>query len=128
MIPIEDKSFVFVCRFCERLAEARDAGRETCNQDCGGPKRGRDFPLYKGPLTPGYMVDHCFVCGEGTSLSVTTSGSNRHLGVCKRHFIHAGIRYEELKAKASPEDLGVVERKVVEIPPEELFGLGDDKK
>lgn len=125
-LPIEDRSFLFVCRHCERLAEGRDARRETCGQDCAGPKKGRDFPRYRGPLTPEFLIHHCFACGEATPMSLNLTGTTRILGVCKRHLIHAGVKYEDLKTQAKPEDFGAVEKKIVKATPEELLGLGKE--
>ena len=129
MLPVNDPTMAFVCRLCERLAEARDAKRETCGQECGGPMKGKHFPRYKGPLTPGFMASHCFICGEPTPISMKVEGliDGREIGVCKRHIIHFGVKFEEEKAKAPLEDRGTVEHKRIEVPLEEMLGLEEKK-
>jgi len=85
MLPVPDEACVFVCRMCERLAEAFDRGGETCGErECGGLDKGRGFPRYKGPLAPGTMKAHCFRCGKPSEqvVEITSNEGTVVLGVC----------------------------------------------
>lgn len=78
---------IFICRMCERMAEQLAQGADKCHLDCGGPRRGRSFPLYKGPLTAGWLEEHCFVCDGTAAKTLRLSGGlevHRALGVCDR--------------------------------------------
>lgn len=119
-LPVNDQSMAAVCRLCEHLAEARDAGRDTCGQDCGGPMKGKTFPRYKGPLTPGYIASHCFICGDLTPITVGLHG--KMIGVCERHLIFLEKYLGELQ-KAPLEDRGIVKTTKVAVPIEEMLGL-----
>lgn len=121
-LPVNDLSFMFICRFCECFAEAKDAGSASCGKACGGPKKRMDYPKYRGPLTTKYIADHCFVCGEETRISVHVHKEDRALGVCEKHLIFAGIGYDDIK-KVKAENMGIMCPKMVPISPEELFGL-----
>ena len=122
-LPVPAKELVFVCRMCSRMAEQWAKGQKTCNEPCGGPRKGMTFPLYSGPMTPSYIKDYCFVCGEGADMtaSVQEETGGLELGVCKRHLVFLGIEPEGLEKPPTPEQLGVVESS--EIVPISLYDL-----
>jgi len=124
-LPIPDSSLFFICRHCEAMAAAWDGGRKTCGADCGGPLKGRMYPRYRGPLTPGVVATRCFVCGEGAADHVSDERMSRILGVCGKHS-HC-VRRTDM-SKVRPEDRGIVTTRKVEVPPEELFGLPEKER
>ena len=84
--------FAFPCAYCERMWFAVEAGSDTCapmlppGASCAGPIAGEAFPFYKGPLTRGWLADHCFRCGEEASKHVEPlKARGVYLGVCDKH-------------------------------------------
>ena len=120
-LPIKDPALFFVCRFCVVMAEQWDRGERVCHRQCGGPRKGRTFPLYRGPMTEDYLRWHCFVCGNSAERYIKVSSGTRELGICVKHFPFAGIPPE---AEQKPEDAGVItkiEKKIVPI--NEVLGI-----
>jgi hypothetical protein len=103
------------------MATAFDRGEKVCGMECGGPLKGKVFPRYRGPLTPGVTATKCFVCGEDAKDHVSDPNMTRILGVCGKHF-HLVRPTDPEKVK--PEDRGIVVTRKVAVPPEDLFGLG----
>jgi hypothetical protein len=85
MLPVPDPTLLFICRMCEQMAEQWDRGQTDCHQKCGGPKNGRLFPLYRGPLTPGYAESHCVVCGVDATKKMGITGERGEIGICDAH-------------------------------------------
>jgi hypothetical protein len=90
-LPVKSiPGLIFICAFCERLADQLAQGADRCHLVCGGPRKGMDFPLYKGPLTPTWLEGHCFVCGTDATKQFQVRdplrlGATRRLGVCEAH-------------------------------------------
>jgi hypothetical protein len=101
-------------------------GHKTCNERCGGPRKGMTFPMYNGPMTPSYIKNYCFVCGECADMTaaVQEESAGLELGVCKRHLVFLGIEPEKLEKPLAPEQLGVVESSQIEsISLYDLMGI-----
>jgi len=80
----------FPCAMCLNWWRAKEEKKESCmvftgGKPCGGPMAGMAFPMYKGPLVDSNWTDFCFVCGEEVVAAVEVKGSDRMLGVCKKH-------------------------------------------
>lgn len=125
-IPVNDKSLFFLCRMCHRMAKAVENGETMCPFKCGGPKKGKTFPLYDGPMTQMYLEMHCFVCGCPAERYVEVDGGTRKLGVCTSHMRFA-VPEELLKAEDRPKeatDIGlIVATHREEIPLAEALGI-----
>jgi len=85
MLPLDDFDVMWICRMCERLAQAKGQGGDSCGQDCSGPWRQDAFSRYKGPLTSEGRKNFCLFCGSNSTkviqcegLEIITTG----LGVC----------------------------------------------
>lgn len=72
-----------VCASCKHFWVAKDAGLESCGQDCGGPIAGKDFPKYDGPMTS--LDKFCFACISEADYVVRSVGASRLVGICRRH-------------------------------------------
>jgi hypothetical protein len=80
--------FAFVCACCTRLTSGSSVVRETnCGMtDCGGPLRGRSFPMYQGPMSRQSMATLCFRCGVKAKWLIQTADGG-YLAVCRDHSI-----------------------------------------
>lgn len=83
-LPVGDPHLFFVCRMCTRMAEQLAQGSETCRLDCGGPRKGKAYPLYAGPLTPSWIESHCVLCGDPAQRRVEVHGQGS-VGICLKH-------------------------------------------
>jgi hypothetical protein len=80
--PVDVPDSIWLCRMCEHLAHAKDNGQECCGKDlCGGPRQGRSFPLYRGPLAS-VVYKYCYMCGDD-SVIVIERGNGGKLGLCR---------------------------------------------
>ena len=125
-LPVPAKELMFVCRMCSRMAEQWAKEQKTCNEPCGGPRKGMAFPMYRGPMTPSYIKNYCFVCGEGADMTATVQEEDAglELGVCKRHLVFLGIKPETLEKPPAPEQLGIVESsQIVPISLYDVLGI-----
>ena len=125
-LPIPAKELIFICRMCTRMAEKWAQGQTQCREQCGGPRKGMSFPMYSGPMTPSYIRNYCFVCGEVADLtaSVQEDANGIELGVCKRHLTFLGIEPEKMEKPPAPDQLGVVESSQIKhVSVYDLFGI-----
>jgi hypothetical protein len=125
-LPVPAKELVFICRMCPRMAEQWAKGQKNCHEQCGGPRKGMTFPMYNGPMTPSYIKNYCFVCGECADMtaSVQEESAGLELGICKRHMTFLGIESEKLEKPTAPEQLGVVESsQIKEVSLYDLFDI-----
>jgi hypothetical protein len=111
-LPIKDPSLFFICRLCTKMAEQIGRGETVCHHPCGGPRKGRAFPLYTGPMANATIETHCFVCGVDAEKKLKIGNGLRELGVCIKHLIFAGIDPKTLPPPKT-EDRGVVQKREV---------------
>jgi hypothetical protein len=83
-LPVPIAGLFEVCRMCVRMAEQFGQGSENCALMCGGPSKGMAYPLYSGPLTAGWIADHCVVCGELAERKLDVEGRGT-VGTCLKH-------------------------------------------
>jgi len=83
-LPVGDPHLFFVCRMCTRMAEQIEQGAEHCKLDCGGPRKGKAYPLYAGPLTPSWVESHCVLCGDAAQRRIEVHGQGS-VGICLKH-------------------------------------------
>jgi hypothetical protein len=67
------------------MAEQVAQGAERCQFDCGGPRRGKTYPQYAGPLTPEWTRNNCVVCGEPGDKRFHVHGQGE-IAACRKHF------------------------------------------
>lgn len=141
-LPVNDRSLFFICRMCTNMAEQWDKGQKVCQLKCGGPKKGMEYPLYKGPMTASFIQAHCFVCGDTAEMRVEVKeridAPTRlfDLGICLRHLHIVGVDPDSLKKPLHPDQVGIVQDtkivpvdfyKMVGIDPKDL-GFKDEEK
>lgn len=83
-LPVGDPSLYMVCRMCTRMAEQVEQGRINCHLECGGPRKGMAYPLYRGPLSVSWIRDNCVVCGDPAQKRLEVHGQGE-VGVCLHH-------------------------------------------
>ena len=85
MIPVPDFEVMWICRMCEHLAKAMDAGESCCGKQCSGPWNGDSFSSYKGLITQDMKERYCLFCGSDSDKKVELSdnGKSTSLGICK---------------------------------------------
>lgn len=78
--------FPITCASCDYFQSAQKAGADDCGRmmTCGGPIFGRNFPDYKGPLTPEIMEKICLICGSDRVEFHILAGLRR-FSLCTRH-------------------------------------------
>jgi len=111
-LPVKDPSLFFICRFCKEMALQVSKGESVCHRPCGGPRKGRAFPLYSGPLTSVIIETHCFVCGEKADKRLRVGGYRREIGICMKHIMFTGINPKDLPPPKT-EHQGVIQRREV---------------
>ena len=85
------QGLAFPCSLCnyywDSVDRRRAEGKAGCDQtECGGPRSGETFPLYKGALPAGEWGHFCFVCGSDERLTaLRVSSRTRTLAVCGAH-------------------------------------------
>lgn len=104
--PVPDFSLFFICRFCLKMERQWGVSRVCQFKECGGPKRGRSFPLYEGPLTESYLRSHCVVCGSLAELQLQLEKEVRSLGICRKHLVAAGVT-DKIPAQGT-QDIGII--------------------
>lgn len=81
-LPVDVLDMVWLCRMCERMAEAHALGQESCGiPNCGGPLSGNSFPKYSGPLSS-VICSYCYSCGV-PSQAIMSLDRGGKLGVCR---------------------------------------------
>lgn len=71
-----------VCAWCEHWHDAKRRGETVkCGKQCGGPKSGMTFPLYKGPMKS-RLGEFCFICGKSADAGLRLKDG--FIGVCNR--------------------------------------------
>lgn len=83
-LPVADSSLYLICRMCTRMAEQVAKGLENCQLDCGGPRKGKAYPLYGGPLPESWRRSNCVVCGEIAQRRIEVHGHGE-VGACLKH-------------------------------------------
>lgn len=81
---VADPSLFFICRMCARMADQIAQGSTVCRLACGGPRKGRAYPEYRGPLPPSWLRAHCAVCGDPAAHRVEVHGRGE-VGACAKH-------------------------------------------
>jgi len=82
-LPVDIPGMTWLCRMCNRLAEAHSLGGTSCGVvDCGGPMQGKGFPRYSGPVST-VLLKYCFSCGADAEASMAAESGDK-LGVCMR--------------------------------------------
>lgn len=78
--------FPITCATCEHLHNAWAKQSEDCGKTatCGGPIFGRNYPDYKGPLSPKAMEHLCLVCGS-QNIDFHVAVGQRRFGLCFKH-------------------------------------------
>jgi hypothetical protein len=78
--------FPITCATCEHLYIAWDKQADDCGKTatCGGPIFGRNYPDYKGPLTPEAMERLCLICGSD-KIDFHVLVGRRRFGLCVSH-------------------------------------------
>jgi hypothetical protein len=129
-LPVPDRSLMFICRFCANMAEQWDKKLTICQLKCGGPKKGLQFPLYKGPMTATFIQSHCFVCGDKAEMRVEVKESLDaparlfDLGVCLRHLPFAGVDPSTIQKPVHADQMGIVqETKIVAVDFYKMAGI-----
>jgi len=93
MLPVPLADVFYICRMCEHLDKAYQAGRDTCDQEnCGGPWRGDTFSKYNGPLPEHWKKNYCLFCGKESDFIIGVG--NNFIGVCKACRIKLDKRME----------------------------------
>lgn len=83
-LPVADPSLYMVCRMCTRMAEQADRDVAQCLLDCGGPRKGKAYPLYAGPLPESWRRSNCVVCGDPAQRRIEVHGQGE-VGACLKH-------------------------------------------
>ena len=103
-LPVADSSLYEICRLCTKMAEQVDRGLDSCRLDCGGPRKGKAYPLYAGPLSESWRRSHCVVCGEPAQRRLEVHGKGE-VGAC---LLHLGLLLPPDALVAEAAESGIV--------------------
>lgn len=76
-------------------------GNPFCDQPCGGPGMGLDFPCYNGPIPKEKFVERCLICGgDRIAFHIILGEGKTKYSLCKKHSrVYAYVGAAEGKVK-----------------------------